>query len=96
MVAGELTTAKELSLNTIFVVFVDASLALKQRQRQLTNNGVDFAQHDFAAMGKAFGGNGHTVHTRDELRVALKAAQKAQEFTVIAAVIEKGAYDARI
>jgi acetolactate synthase-1/2/3 large subunit len=96
MVAGELTTAKELSLNTIFVVFVDASLALKQRQRQLTNNGVDFARHDFAAMGNAFGGNGHTVHTRDELRVALKAAQKAQEFTVIAAVIEKGAYDARI
>ena len=99
MVAGELTTAKELNLNTIFVVFVDASLALielKQRQRQLTNNGVDFAQHDLAAMGKTFGGNGHTVHTRDELRVALKAAQKAQEFTVIAAVIEKGAYDARI
>ena len=99
MVAGELTTAKELNLNTIFVVFVDASLALielKQRQRQLTNNGVDFAQHDFAAMGKAFGGNGHTVDTRDELRVALKAAQKAQEFTVIAAVIEKGAYDGRI
>ena len=96
MVAGELTTAKELSLNTIFVVFVDASLALKQRQRQLTNNGVDFARHDFAAMGNAFGGNGHTVHTRDELRVALKAAQKAQEFTVIAAVIEKGAYDGRI
>ena len=99
MVAGELTTAKELNLNTILVVFVDASLALielKQRQRQLTNSGVDFAQHDFAAMGKAFGGNGHTVHTRDELRVALKAAQKAQEFTVIAAVIGKGAYDGRI
>lgn len=99
MVAGELTTTKELNLNTIFVVFVDASLALielKQRQRQLTNTGVDFAQHDFAAMGKAFGGNGHNVHTRDELRVALKAAQKAQEFTVIAAVIEKGAYDGRI
>ena len=99
MVAGELTTAKELNLNTIFVVFVDASLALielKQRQRQLTNSGVDFAQHDFAAMGKAFGGNGHTVHSRDELRVALRAAQKAQELTVIAAVIEKGAYDGRI
>ena len=92
MVAGELTTAKELNLNTIFVVFVDASLALielKQRQRQLTNNGVEFAQQDFAAMGKVFGGNGHTVHCNDELRVALRAAQKAQEFTVIAAVIEK-------
>jgi len=99
MVAGELTTAKKLNLNTIFVIFVDASLALtelKQRQRQPTNNGVDFAQHDLAAMGKTFGGNGHTVHTSDELRVALKAAQKAQEFTVIAAVIEKGDYDGRI
>ena len=42
------------------------------------------------------GGNGHTVHSHDELRVALRAAQKAQEFTVIAAVIEKGAYDGRI
>jgi len=47
-------------------------------------------------MGKAFGGNGHTVHSRDELRVALRAAKKAQEFTVIAAVIGKGAYDGRI
>jgi acetolactate synthase-1/2/3 large subunit len=99
MVAGELATAKELSLSTIFVVFVDASLALielKQRQRQLPNKGVEFAQHDFAAMGRAFGGNGQTVHSRDELQLALKAAQQAQSFTVIAAVIEKGAYDGRL
>jgi len=47
-------------------------------------------------MGKVFGGNGHTVHCHDELRVALRAAQKAQEFTVIATVIEKGAYNGRI
>jgi acetolactate synthase-1/2/3 large subunit len=99
MVAGELSTAKELNLNTIFVVFVDASLALielKQRQRQLPNAGVEFAQHDFAAIGRAFGGHGHTAHNRDELRLALEAAQQAQGFTVIAAVIEKGAYDGRI
>ena len=99
MVAGELATAKELGLNTIFVVFVDASLALielKQRQRQMTNTGVEFAKHDFAAIGQAFGGQGHTVHTRDELQLALKAAQQAQSFTVIAAVIEKGAYDGRL
>ena len=47
-------------------------------------------------MGKVFGGNGHTVQCHDELRAALRVAQKAQEFTVIAAVIEKGAYDGRI
>ncbi|WP_299610272.1 thiamine pyrophosphate-binding protein [uncultured Tateyamaria sp.] len=99
MVAGELSTAAELGLNTIFVVFVDASLALielKQRQRQLTNAGVDFAKHDFAAMGRAFGGAGHTVTSRAELKDALADAQTADTFTVIAAVIDRGAYDGRI
>ncbi|KIC51219.1 thiamine pyrophosphate-binding protein [Tateyamaria sp. ANG-S1] len=99
MVAGELSTAAELGLKTIFVVFVDASLALielKQRQRRLTNAGVDFAKHDFAAMGRAFGGAGHTVTSRAELTAALTAAQTADTFTVIAALIERGAYDGRI
>ncbi|WP_299151180.1 thiamine pyrophosphate-binding protein [uncultured Tateyamaria sp.] len=99
MVAGELSTAAELGLRTIFVVFVDASLSLielKQRQRQLTNAGVDFAKHDFAAMGKAFGGAGHTVTSRTALKAALDAAQNGDTFTVIAAVIERGAYDGRI
>ena len=99
MVAGELSTAAELGLKPIFVVFVDASLALielKQRQRQMANNGVDFGSHDFAAIGRAFGGAGHTVTSRAELRDALTAAQKADTFTVIGAMIEKGAYDGRI
>ena len=99
MVAGELATAAELGLRTIFIVFVDASLALielKQRQRQLTNAGVDFATHDFAAMGRAFGGAGHTVTSRQELQNALDAAQSSDTFTVIAAVLERGAYDGRL
>lgn len=99
MVAGELATAAELGLRPIFVVFVDASLALievKQRQRQLPNTGVDFATHDFAAIGRAFGGNGHRVTSRPELAAALAAAMAADRFTVIAAVIERGAYDGRI
>ncbi|MFK7744894.1 MAG: thiamine pyrophosphate-binding protein [Roseobacter sp.] len=99
MVAGELSTAAELGLRTIFVVFVDASLALielKQRSRQLKNQGVDFAHHDFAAIGQAFGGTGVTVRSRDELHAALIAAQSANTFTVIAAQIDRGAYDGRI
>ncbi len=99
MVAGELSTAAEHGHNTIFVVFVDASLALielKQRQRQMTNRGVDFAKHDFAALGRAFGGAGHEVGSRAELEAALIAAQKANTFTVIAAVIDRHAYDGRI
>ena len=99
MVAGELTTAAELGITPIFLVFVDASLALielKQRQRQMTNCGVDFARHDFAAMGQALGGNGVTVRNRAELRAALTDALTADRFTVIAAEIDQGGYDGRI
>lgn len=99
MVAGEWSTAKEHGLNTIFVIFVDRSLALielKQRQRQMKNSGVDFADHDFAAIGHAFGGEGHTVTSRAELRDALTAAMGAETFTVIAAIIDRKAYDGRI
>ncbi|UWQ38714.1 thiamine pyrophosphate-binding protein [Leisingera aquaemixtae] len=99
MVAGELATAAELGAAPIFVVFADASLALielKQRQRQLASGGVDFAAHDFAAMGRAFGGNGVTVTNRTDLRAALQDALKAEKFTVISAVIDRGGYDGRI
>jgi acetolactate synthase-1/2/3 large subunit len=99
MVAGELATAAELGLKTIFVVFVDHSLALielKQRQRQMPNRGVDFATHDYAAIGRSFGGAGHQVSTRAELAQALEVAQQADTFTLIAAMIDRGAYDGRI
>lgn len=99
MVAGELSTVAELNLPVIFVVFVDASLALiekKQRERQMTNLGVDFGRHDFAAIGRAFGGNGVRVTSRAELRAALQEAQKADRFTVIAAEIDRASYDNRI
>ncbi|MEY8827996.1 thiamine pyrophosphate-binding protein [Sedimentitalea sp. XS_ASV28] len=99
MVAGELATAAEHGTAVIFVVFVDASLALielKQRQRQMSNLGVDFPRHDFAAMGRAFGGNGMTVRTRAELHAALAQAQMADRFTVIGAEIDRNAYDGRL
>ena len=99
MVAGELATAAELQTPVIFLVFVDASLALiekKQRERQLRNTGVDFARHDFAAMGRAFGGHGVQVRDRGALEAALQDAMQADRFTVIAAEIDAGAYDGRI
>jgi acetolactate synthase-1/2/3 large subunit len=99
MVAGDLATAAELGLAPIFVVFADASLALidlKQRQRQLPNAGVDLARHDFAAIGRAFGGNGVTVRNRDALDKALQQALASDRFTVISAEIEPGGYDGRI
>mgnify|MGYP006127699671 FL=1 len=99
MVAGELSTAAELGLKTIFVVFVDASLALidiKQRSRKMKNAGVDFAKHDFAKLADTFGGAGHTVTSVAELKTALSEAHDVDTFTVIAAVIDRGAYDGRI
>ena len=99
MVAGELATAAEMGTPVIFVVFVDASLALiekKQRERQLPNAGVDFAGSDFAAIGRAFGGAGDTVRNRTELRAALGTALSRDSFTVIAAEIGRGGYDGRI
>ncbi|NVO55788.1 thiamine pyrophosphate-binding protein [Rhodobacteraceae bacterium B1Z28] len=99
MVAGELSTAAEMGGNPIFLVFVDASLALielKQRQRQMGNRGVDFDRHDYAAIGRAFGGNGHTVRNRAELRAALEQAVHSEQFTVIAAEIDRGDYDGRL
>jgi acetolactate synthase-1/2/3 large subunit len=99
MVTGELSTAAELGLKTIFVVFVDASLALieiKQRGRKMKNAGVDFAKHDFAKLADTFGGAGHTVTSVAELKTALSEARKVDTFTIIAAVIDRGAYDGRI
>lgn len=96
MVVGELATAAEQQLRTIFVVFVDASLALielKQRGRQMTNVGVDFARTDVAALARAFGGYGHNVSSEDDMRAALSEAQSADRFTVIAVEIDRKAYD---
>ncbi|MFY0680706.1 MAG: thiamine pyrophosphate-binding protein [Thalassovita sp.] len=96
MVAGELATAKELGLKTIFVVFVDASLALielKQRQRQMTNRGVDFGHVDFAAVANSFGGIGHSVSSQVELQAALHSALQSDTFTLIAAEIDRKTYD---
>lgn len=99
MVAGELATAAELGVAPVFVVFVDASLALidlKQRQMGLASRGVDFVGPDIAAIGRAFGGAGHTVTNRADLAAALKAAAAEDRFTVIAAVIDRQAYDGRL
>lgn len=99
MVMGELSTAVEMNLNIIVVVFVDASLGLiemKQRQRQLANTGVDFAASDFAAIAQGFGAEGVTVRDRAGLRAAIEGAQNGAGPVVIAAEIDRKAYDGRI
>ncbi|MDB2407479.1 thiamine pyrophosphate-binding protein [Jannaschia sp.] len=99
MVAGELASAAKLNMPVVFVVFVDRSLALielKQRQRQLTNAGVDFERLDYAAIARGFGGNGVTVKDAKALRAEVEVALSAETFTVIAAEFDRKAYDGRI
>ena len=99
MVAGELASAAALGAPVVFVVFVDASLALiemKQRQRQLPSVGVDLGRHDYAAIARGFGGQGVVVRDRDGLRAAMRDALAAETFTLIAAEIGTRAYDGRI
>jgi acetolactate synthase-1/2/3 large subunit len=100
MVIGELSTLAEMKIPLTIVVFVDASLSLiemKQRARQMGNRGVDFGQHDFAAIAAAFGGIGVNVSDRASLERACRdALARTAQFTLIAATIERRAYDGRI
>ncbi len=98
MVLGELASSRDLALPVVVVVFVDASLALieiKQRGAGFENVGVDFGETDFAAVARALGGRGVDVASRAELRQAVEEGLAAEIFTVIAAHIDRGAYDGR-
>lgn len=99
MVLGELATLRDLELPVVVIVYVDESLALiekKQRESQLENLGVDFPGTDFVAVARAMGGKGVAVSDRKALARAVKAALRADCFTVIAAKIDRQSYDGRI
>ena len=62
-----------------------------------TAAGVDFARHDFAAVARAFGGVGERVTDAAGLAAALTAAAgRTDRFTLIAAEIDRQAYDGKI
>ena len=99
MILGELATLRDLRLPVVTVVFVDASLALiemKQRASGMGNLGVDFGKTAFAAVACALGGNGVDVDNRSDLASAVSDGLTAGTFTVIAAHIDRTAYDGRI
>ena len=99
MVMGELATLRDLKLPVVIVVYVDESLALiekKQRESRLPNVGVDFAGTDFVALAEALDGRGVAVNDRAALAEAVSAGLKAETFTIVAARIERKAYDGRL
>lgn len=99
MTLGELATARDAKTPVIVFVFADESLSLieiKQRANNQSNLGVDFDGTDFAAVGRALGGLGFTVGSRDELAAAIEQSLTASTFSVIACRLPRKAYDGRI
>lgn len=97
MILGELATLRDLAIPVIVVVLVDRSLALiekKQRSSGLENVAVDFGWTDFASVAEALGGRGVGVKDRPALETAIaEALDETKRFTVIAAEIDRKAYD---
>jgi acetolactate synthase-1/2/3 large subunit len=99
MTLGELATARDAKTPVIVFVFADESLSLieiKQRANKQSNLGVDFDGTDFAAVGRALGGLGFAVGSRDELAAAIEQSLAASTFSVIACRLPRKAYDGRI
>ena len=77
MCAGELSTVAQHAKRLIIVVFNDAALsliAIKQKTRQLPNEGVEWPRPDFSAVAAGFGVRGYRARSLDEYRDALDAA----------------------
>lgn len=99
MTLGELATARDARTPVIVFVFADESLSLieiKQRANGQPSLGVDFDSTDFAAVGRALGGLGFDVGSRDELAAAITQALAAPTFSVISCRLPRQAYDGRI
>ncbi|MCA3187625.1 MAG: thiamine pyrophosphate-binding protein [Cupriavidus sp.] len=97
---GELATLRDLRLPVLVVVLQDERLALidlKQRASGRPQSAVSFGATDFAAIAKAYGGEGVQVSTREELEAAAAAAfARRDRFSLIAAKIAPDAYDGRL
>ena len=99
MVMGELTTARDLNLPVIVIVFPDASLApieMKQRAVTYADTAVDFPGTDYAKVARALSGNGYVCRSREQLKSALTQALTTERFSVISYEFPGGAYDGRI
>lgn len=99
MTLGELATARDAKTPVIVFVFADESLSLieiKQRANGQPNLGVDFDGTDFAGVGRALGGLGFDVSSREELAAAIEQSLGAAEFSVISCRLPRKAYDGRI
>jgi acetolactate synthase I/II/III large subunit len=95
MVIGELALLAYHKLAVTIVVFRDDTLSLiklKQERMKLPESGVVTGSPDYAALARAYGGNGHVVRSIAELAKAARAALKSPRFTLIEARIDPSEY----
>ncbi len=95
MVIGELALLAHHKLAITVVVFRDDTLSLiklKQERMKLPESGVVTGSPDYAALARAYGGNGHVVRNVEELGKAARAALKSLRFTLIEARIDPAEY----
>ena len=95
MVIGELALLAHHKLAITIVVFRDDTLSLiklKQERMKLPESGVVTGSPDYAALARAYGGNGCIVRSTPELAKATRAALKSPRFTLIEARIDPAEY----
>ncbi len=95
MVIGELALLAFHKLAVTIVVFRDDTLSLiklKQERMKLPESGVVTGSPDYAALARAYGGNGHVVSSVKELTKAARTALKSSRFTLIEARIDPAEY----
>lgn len=95
MVIGELALLASHKLAVTIVVFRDDTLSLiklKQERMKLPESGVVTGSPDYAALARAYGGNGHVVSSVKELTKAAHVALKSSRFTLIEARIDPAEY----
>ncbi len=93
---GDLATLRDMKLPITIVVLVDDALTLigrKQAAMQLPEIGVGFGATNFPALARAYGGYGETINDSKQFCLALKSAQKREEFSILACKIAKSDYD---
>jgi acetolactate synthase-1/2/3 large subunit len=99
MCAAELATAVQAGCKITVVVFNDSSIALigvKQQQRQLRREGMDYSPTDFAQVARGFGCEGLRVTRADELDAAVATALAASRPVVLDVVVDHAPYPALV
>jgi len=95
MYLGELETLSRLGIDLTVIVFIDNSLELIRRSqlaRGLPEAGTHFANPDYALIASAYGIHGHRAANAEALDDAIEAARQDGGIHIVAAEIDRNAY----